>query len=199
MNARYSAMALGAVIFVGSIGYAATSAMFLNDAGPSAAPFAHTRFCLRYPAECKVTGTDTGEKIDTAKNLKLSPDRRAQLETVNTKVNREIIAQPQNDPPAAEQWVIKPAEGDCNDYAVTKRHDLIERGWPSDALLLTEVSLKSGEHHLVLVARTNEGDLILDNLHQTIRTVAEANTDYKWVRMESERNPLYWSKVRLPS
>ncbi|MEI9803960.1 MAG: transglutaminase-like cysteine peptidase [Pseudolabrys sp.] len=106
-------------------------------------------------------------------------------------------AQPNN--PATEQWLINPIAGDCNDYAVTKRHELIQKGWQADVLLLSEVELRSGEHHLVLVARTNECDLVLDNLKSKVRSVAEAELDYKWVRMESSGNPMFWTKLEKPT
>ena len=97
-----------------------------------------------------------------------------------------------------ETWDIRPPAGDCNDYVVTKRHALMQKGWPANALLMTEVERHSGEHHLVLVARTSADDVVLDNLTRNLRTVAEAAADYKWVRMESPDDPKYWDRVRLP-
>jgi predicted transglutaminase-like cysteine proteinase len=60
---------------------------------------------------------------------------------------------------------------------------------------MTEVELPSGEHHLVLIVRASEGDFVLDNLKPTIRTVAQAEVDYKWVRMESDHNARFWNGV----
>jgi predicted transglutaminase-like cysteine proteinase len=191
MHMRYLVTGLAGVILIGSLGYATASTMHLDEIGPAAAPFAHTRFCLRYPDDCKEKS-----KKDTVKQRTLSPNLLAQLKAVNAGVNRQIEARPQNEPVAKENWILHPDEGDCNDYAVTKRHGLIGIGWPIDTLLLTEVSLPSGEHHLVLIVRTNEGDLVLDNLKPDVRTLAEANADYKWVRMVSSKNPIYWSTIR---
>ena len=70
---------------------------------------------------------------------------------------------------AAEKWLINPSHGDCNDYAVSKRSELLARGWPTRALLLSEVVTAWGEHHLVLVVRSSAGDLVLDNLTTQIR------------------------------
>ncbi len=56
-----------------------------------------------------------------------------------------------------EVAVASPASGDCNDYAVIKRHELIARGWPARAVLLSEVVTNWGEHHLVVVVRTFSG------------------------------------------
>jgi predicted transglutaminase-like cysteine proteinase len=65
-------------------------------------------------------------------------------------------------------------------------------------VLLSEVIVPDGEHHLVLVVRTKEGDLVLDNLDANIRSVAMTYPDYQWVRIESPQNPKYWASVRLP-
>ena len=42
-------------------------------------------------------------------------------------------------------------------------------GFPSRALLLAEVVTSWGEHHLVLVVRTKEGDFVADSLHPRVR------------------------------
>jgi predicted transglutaminase-like cysteine proteinase len=52
---------------------------------------------------------------------------------------------------------------------VSKRHELLRRGWPARTLLLSEVVVSSGEHHLVLVIRTRNGDLVLDNLTPQVK------------------------------
>ena len=65
----------------------------------------------------------------------------------------------------------------CHDYAVTKRHELLTRGWPSRSLLLAEVVVPWGEHHLILVVRTSDGDLVLDNLNPGIKSWSR--TPYK--------------------
>ena len=93
------------------------------------------------------------------------------------------------------EWRIAPVQGDCSDYAVTKRHELLARGWPSGALLLAEVMLASGEHHLILLVRVREADLVLDNLESGIRTASQSA--YRWVRMQRADNPHYWLAVSV--
>ena len=88
---------------------------------------------------------------------------------------------------------MSPDRGDCNDYAVTKRHQLIARGWPARTVLLSEVVTVSGEHHLVTVVRTNSGDLVLDNL--TNQIVPWSRTPYRWVRIQTPKNPNYWASI----
>jgi predicted transglutaminase-like cysteine proteinase len=155
---------------------------------PAMAPMAHTRFCLRYPEECKVK-----RMVFRGGPTRLTAERWAELNTVNTAVNQAIQPEPNLGGVATEHWLISPSAGDCNDYPVTKRHDLIKRGWPARNLLLAEVVVPSGEHHLVLVVRTQEGDLIADNLSATIRPWTTPR--YRWVRVQSPKNPLFWATV----
>ena len=112
---------------------------------------------------------------------------------MNARVNRSIKPERNMAGVAGERWLVAPASGDCNDYAVTKRHDLLALGWPSRALLLAEVVTTWGEHHLVLVIRTRDGDLVADSLNANIKPWSM--TRYDWVRVQSPRNPKFWSTV----
>lgn len=151
-------------------------------------PMAHTRFCLDFPSDCKVPKLQFRSSL-----VKMTLARRAELAKINTKVNQTIRPEPNTEGLAGEKWLIAPEAGDCNDYAVTKRHELIARGWPLRALLLAEVVVASGEHHLVLVVRTNEGDLVADNLNSNIRNWSKVG--YEWVRIQTPANPIYWAKI----
>jgi predicted transglutaminase-like cysteine proteinase len=62
---------------------------------------------------------------------------------------------------------------------------------------MAEVITASGEHHLVLVVRTKDVDLVLDNLNANVRPVTM--TRYHWVRVESPANPKFWSTVTVPT
>jgi predicted transglutaminase-like cysteine proteinase len=155
---------------------------------PALAPFAYTRHCVQYPAECQVR-----RMAFRGGKLALTERRWADLVAVNTQVNHSIKPERNLAGVAGEEWLIAPKAGDCNDYAVTKRHELIARGWPSRALLLAEVVIPSGEHHLVVVVRTNEGDLVIDNLNANVRPWSK--TQYRWVRIQTPRAPMMWATV----
>jgi predicted transglutaminase-like cysteine proteinase len=165
---------------------------------PTLPPIGHTLFCMRNPDECAVHGVDFRKR-----NIAMTPERLNELNTVNREVNRNITPQVYVGNLAMEPWIVSPAAGDCNDYAVTKRHALLAQGWPSRALLLSEVVVPDGEHHLVLVARMRDkdtgldADLVLDNLNANLRPVGL--TQYQWVRVESPSNPKFWSTVYVPS
>jgi predicted transglutaminase-like cysteine proteinase len=160
----------------------------LSVEGPAPAPMAHARFCLQYPDQCRVP-----RLMFRGGRTTLTPERWAELVRINTEVNRAIRPEPNLRGVAHERWLIGPSTGDCNDYAVTKRAELIKRGWPARNLLLAEVVVPSGEHHLVLVLRTTEGDLVADNLAAGIRPLATPR--YRWLRAQSPRNPLFWSSI----
>ena len=155
---------------------------------PTLAPMAFTRFCLEYPAECKPQ-----RLVLAGDRVELNITRWAELEDVNRTVNSSIHPERNEDGLAGEKWLLGPPRGDCNDYAVTKRHELIARGWPARTVLLSEVVTVSGEHHLVTVVRTDSGDLVLDNLTEQIRPWSR--TPYRWVRIQMPRNPNYWASI----
>ena len=151
-------------------------------------PMAFTQFCLKYPSDCKPQRLLFG-----GDRVELNKMRRAELENVNRTVNSSIHPERNEEGLAGEKWLLGPVRGDCNDYAVTKRHQLIARGWPTRTVLLSEVVTVSGEHHLVTIVRTNGGDLVLDNL--TDRILPWSRTHYRWVRIQTPKNPNYWASV----
>ena len=155
---------------------------------PALPPLAHVRFCLQYPRDCHRSPI-----IFRSGRVKLSLSRARELMAVNARVNAAIRPEQDASGVANERWHLAPRSGSCHDYAVTKRHELMARGWPARSLLLAEVVTSWGEHHLVLVVRTRRVDLVLDNLAADIRPWTEAN--YKWVRIATPDNPMFWAKV----
>lgn len=151
-------------------------------------PTAFTQFCLHYTDQCK-----SQRIIFRGGPVRLTADRWEDLREVNRDVNAAISPQPNTEGLAGEKWLINPTSGDCNDYAVSKRSELLKRGWPTRALLLGEVVTPWGEHHLILVVRTSAGDLVLDNLTPQIQPWTRA--PYRWVRMQTPANPNYWASL----
>lgn len=162
----------------------------ITEASPTLAPFQHVRFCLHYPNECKSDPTETGL-------IELSTETFELLKRVNHQVNAAILPVIKNNGIAPQDgWTIAPAAGDCNDYAVTKRHELVQSGLPAKALRLAVVKTASGIGHLVLVVATTKGDLVLDNLSETIRPWQ--STDYHWLKIQSASDARYWYGVKPP-
>ncbi len=157
---------------------------------PALAPMAFMRFCLKYPKDCEVRRMPFRPRP-----VALTAGRKIELATLNRSVNLAIRPKANNNGVLAEEWSLSPLEGDCNDYAVTKRHQLLARGWPSRTLLLAEVVIPSGEHHLVLIVRTRDDDLVLDNLDSNIRPISQVH--HQWVRAQQEKNPKFWSAINV--
>src|SRR5436853_5674918 len=90
----------------------------IMQASPALAPFQHVRFCLRYPSDCKSDATED-------QHIDLNAETLGLLKRVNHSVNMSIIPTPKSYGATLEdRWTIAPQMGDCNDYAVTKRHVL---------------------------------------------------------------------------
>lgn len=93
-----------------------------------------------------------------------------------------------------EVWSLPTLRGgDCEDFALLKKRVLISRGLPADRLLIAAVLDRDGNSHAVLVLRTEEGDLVLDNL--TDRVLAWRETGYAFVRMQDPTDPSRWVSV----
>ncbi|MDF0494638.1 transglutaminase-like cysteine peptidase [Bradyrhizobium yuanmingense] len=158
---------------------------------PTLPPITFTIFCLRHEIECRPRRFFRGGPI------RLTKERWAELKAVNRAVNSAIAPQPNELGLAGEEWTVNPDRGDCNDYAVSKRHELLQRGWPARVLLLSEVLTSSGDHHLVLVVRATTGDLVLDNLAPEIKPWSRV--PYGWVRMQMPSDSRMWTTIGRPA
>ena len=160
------------------------------ELGPTLAPLHHVRFCQRYPADCQ-PNANANELVE------LDNKTLGLLQRINHQVNTTIAPVRKNyDSNVEASWTIAPDGGDCNDYAVTKRHDLLHRGLPSSALRLSVVKTADGDGHLVLLVATTNGDLVLDNLTDEIRPWRDA--EYRWLKIQSKNDPNQWVEVKSP-
>jgi len=159
-------------------------------ATPTLAPFQHVRFCLHYPSEC-------ANEARTLDRIEMNAGISDLLKHVNHDVNAAINPRAKTyGSDLRDAWMIAPASGDCNDYAVTKRHDLIASGLPAKALRLSVVKTTTGVGHLVLVVATSSGDLVMDNLTDAIRPWK--STSYQWLKIQSSADARFWYEIREP-
>jgi predicted transglutaminase-like cysteine proteinase len=173
---------VGFVLVVCGVHGAVTSTSRLMHKEPDLAPMAHTQFCQHHPNNCQAKGG--------IQPVQLTGSRQRELTETNANINAAIAP--------VEQWNIEPAIGDCNDYDVTKQDRLMQKGWPSASLLLAEVILRdTGEHHLILVAKTSTGDFVLDNRTDEVAPMSEAKLSYLWRRVQSAENPRIWKAVEI--
>jgi predicted transglutaminase-like cysteine proteinase len=157
---------------------------FMRVYGSSQPPYGFVAFCERRPRECVITSPDDAR-------YQATPQVLSELDEVNRSVNHEI--EPATDMEVygvAEYWTLPTTRGDCEDYALLKRHRLIARGWPSGVLLMTVVRDEKNEGHAVLTARTTQGDFILDNKIDVVRLWNQ--TPYHYVMRQSYMDPKVW-------
>ena len=138
------------------------------------------KFCARHPAECAVDATEPA-------TVALSGRTWRTLNAVNRQVNSSI--KPKTD---SEHWGVvdrwdlpDDGYGDCEDYQLLKRKILVEQHRiPRRALRITVVIDDQGEGHAVLMVRTDEGDIVLDNKRSGILPWHE--TGYMFVKREGQ-------------
>jgi len=165
----------------------AGSEPFMVTTGKTSQPIGHYEFCRAHKGECSVRSSGK-------ERVKLTPALWNQLVGVNAQVNRAVT--PKTDEELygrPEVWAFPGREGDCEDIVLLKRRQLIEMGWPVGTLLVTVVRQRNGEGHAVLTVLTDRGDLILDNLQPRILVWNE--TDYRYVKRQSERNSGQWAAI----
>lgn len=153
----------------------------LGSAGPAAArtaaPLGFQLMCLRAPEACLPGG---------AARVAMTPQMLTTLRLVNLHVNPAIRPLPDG---MTDRWTIGASKGDCEEYVLAKRLELIRRGLPRSALRIAQVKTRKGAGHAILVVHTDQGDVVLDNLSQRLFTL-EA-TGYRLVAM-STADPRVW-------
>lgn len=125
---------------------------FITASRRAVAPHQWLAFLLIHPEEGRAAADAP---------LRYTAALQQQLERVNRAVNASIT--PTRD--KGDAWTLSPQRGDCDDYAVTKRHHLrLSGGLPVGALRIAIVNTPSRESHCVLIVKTDQGDFVLDNL-----------------------------------
>ena len=160
-------------------------AAWIPVADGSAQPTAAwSKFCERSPAEC-VT--------NPAEPATIQLDERVwnAITAINKHVNTTV--RPQED--IAHWGVIDRWDypddgyGDCEDYQILKRRLLVEAGLPRRALRMVVVLDELGQGHAVLVARTDQGDFVLDNKRDAV--LPWHRTRYVYIKSEGDQS-LAW-------
>jgi predicted transglutaminase-like cysteine proteinase len=170
---------------VGDIGpRSAHAPSFMRIFGPAQPPHGFVRFCEAVPKEC-------AEDSRRENRFNASAERLRELDDVNRAINKAVA--PATDLEVYginEYWTLPGSKGDCEDYALLKRHNLIKKGWPVSSLLMTVVRDEKGEGHAVLTARTMQGDFVLDIKIEEVRLWTQ--TPYEFVMRQSYINPRVW-------
>ena len=154
------------------------------------APLGFRNMCARDQDTC-VPSAGTNQKAS-----ELSAEAAtALLARVNSRVNHRISWQSDGQ---EDDWSRpNPArpQGDCEDFAIAKRDELIAAGFPAEDLYFAVGYMPRKGLHAVLVARTSKGDMLLDSLNE--RLVAWNKSPYIWlIRQLAATTPL-WSTVPI--
>lgn len=150
-------------------------------------PIGHHEFCKVYGKECNIRSNKT-------KPTKLTRARWAEIIEANTYANTQIMAVTDEQfYGVVEKWAFPKTAGDCEDFALLKRHILASKGWPMSSLLITVVRQKNGDGHAVLTVRTDRGDYVLDNLEDRVEPWAETN--YTFLKRQSPAHSGKWEDI----
>jgi predicted transglutaminase-like cysteine proteinase len=139
-------------------------------------PFGFVKMCVDSPGLCE---NKTGRLANPGTKVHLNRILYNQLVSVNAAVNRKI--KPVRDG-KIDNWQIDPTRGDCEDYALTKKSELLHQGWPSSALAIAVVRTRQRAKHAVLVVHTDKGSFVLDNLSDKI--VPTSVAPYQLISMQ---------------
>ncbi len=190
MNSSIRAIAgalLALAVFTGAAS-AASSVDLSNPAfapagGQTSVPIGAAEFCKTYRNDC---GPSSGPQIEA-----LTEASWQQLVAVNDLINATVApVTDQNLYNVNEYWTYPNGSGDCEDFALEKRRQLIAHGWSPSALMMAVVRQQNGEGHAVLMVRTDRGDLVLDN--QDGRVLLWKDTPYEFVKRQSQADPRKW-------
>lgn len=133
-----------------------------------------------------MTGSDMLEWTEAA---------RLALTDVNRTVNAEIRFMPDPEWQGYEDvWSYPLAgHGDCEDFALEKRRRLVESGLPRAAMTLAIVHHKTLFFpHVILLAETSAGTMVLDNLRDELACwdavpfnyETRERPDGRWIRFD---------------
>ncbi len=116
------------------------------------------------------------------------------LSKTNVKINSAIArADDQENDGVPDRWNLPlldgTKKGDCEDYALEKRRQLIQQGLPAEALSLAIVRTSWGETHAVLVVDTDRGAYVLDSLTPWVTPWTKAH--FQWITRQAAGGALW--------
>lgn len=176
-------------------GLSIISAVSANDArspamltgGLTSQPIGHYEFCQKHTDECNI-------RIKASAPPRVTQHGWNILHQVNLEANTSISAMTDLEIYGLEEvWAYPTTVGDCEDYVLLKRRNLIEHGFSPADLLITVVRKPDGEGHAVLTVRTSDGDYILDNLNDDVKLWTE--TEYTYLKRQASFNTGRWISI----
>lgn len=150
-------------------------------------PLGFRDMCLRDPRECVLTGAGgAADRLSQEQIMGL-------LGATNRRINRKIRWRADIGADTWERPHGNHPYGDCEDFAIAKRDELVAAGLAPDKMFLAIGYLSGAGLHAVLIVRTGQGDMVLDSLREKI--VAWNETRYVWVMRETAASSTEWRLV----
>ncbi|MCA8929602.1 MAG: transglutaminase-like cysteine peptidase [Alphaproteobacteria bacterium] len=164
---------------------------WLGESGLVPAPSGFQSYCRRTPAACADPTGSPGV-------VRMSDAAIRQLEKYNQKWNSRIRYRPDGQAYGqSDYWVAAATTGDCEDIALAKRAALVAGGWPAAALWLAIGRDGEGTAHVVLVLRTDRGDLVLDN--RLDRVLLWHQAALHWIARQVPGDSRHWRRLEVRS
>lgn len=156
----------------------------LSEQGPARMPSGMAGLCARLPAICSPAGATHVPPVALSGS-------EAVLSRVNSGINHRIASTTDRDLYGREEyWTLPSTAGDCEDYVLLKRQELLQLGFAPGSLLITVVHDENGEAHAVLTVPTTQGDVVLDNRRDDI--LPWWQTGYSFIKRQSAADPVRW-------
>ncbi|WP_170570403.1 transglutaminase-like cysteine peptidase [Ruegeria atlantica] len=178
-----SALALGSLSVVSAAN--ASEGRYIKSVAASPPPSGARQLCRQYSWACS---TKASVAMSNQQEMRI-------IQRVNRQVNattRSVTDRSQYR--TAERWALPTSRGgDCEDFALLKKRDLIRAGVDPSKLLIATVLDTKRNSHAVLVYRSAAGDLVLDNLTNQIKPWSA--TRYLFLRMQNPSKPSSWVGV----
>ena len=189
-------MGVAAALFAGALiaNSASAAEAFMQTGGLTSQPIGHYEVCKRLPDECSIRSRNVAP-------AKMTRDFWELIVNVNSHVNQTVKPLTDMEIYGVEEYWGYPDKvgnvGDCEDYVLEKRRELMQAGVSPADLLITVVRKPDGEGHAVLTVRTDTGDFILDNLADSVKNWSE--TEYTYLKRQATNNTGRWVSIEAPS
>jgi predicted transglutaminase-like cysteine proteinase len=179
---------LAIALQLGGWGTAYAGAGFMHTAARTTQPVGHYELCQQSRQECRQA---TPKQAPTELTRKLW----ATIVSINNTVNIKVTPRTDMEMWGKEEVWSYPdtGYGDCEDYVLEKRRELMKAGMPAGDLLITVVRQPNGDGHAVLTVRTSLGEFILDNLEPKV--LAWNATGYTYLKRQSQTNSGVWVTI----
>jgi predicted transglutaminase-like cysteine proteinase len=169
----------------------ALAASFIVAGSLTSKPYGHVAYCKANPSECRA---GLALKASAVRPEQTAGAKWTTLQKINSSVNKSIKPVSDLESSGVEDlWSASVKRGDCEDYALTKRRRLVSAGFKPSNLRLAMTRTSAGTAHVVLVVRSDKGDLVLDNLKPDIMPWNQ--TGLHFIKIQANGGSSQWVSI----